>query len=130
MKFCFEGSLIGGGAQLRGDDAVVILEVIGLTLIAISAFTAVSYSQLIISGILIDGMILLLGLPNLIPIIGFFIDALESFIAYFIVNTIIGGIPGLILGFLAAFIVIIPGPIPLVTITFLVIKILLGLIGG
>lgn len=81
------------------------------------SFYGVPWWKIILVGILIDVIIYFTGM---IPFVGDVVGALLTFI---ICILIIGGLPGIILSAIAVSIALIPGPVPLVTVSFILIKI-------
>jgi len=78
----------------------------------------ISWWQLIIVGIIFDAIAFLTGM---LPIVGDILGA----ILIFIIATAIFGIKGLLLASLVTIIALIPGPIPLITISLIIMKLLM-----
>lgn len=108
--------------------AVAVIAALGTMMFAV---TKVSLFTLIMAGVAADAVSVLGGmvesagyLAGIVP--GVVISALEGLLCFFIVSIIVGGLLGALLGGLAGVIAMIPGPIPLNTVSFVGLKMLLG----
>ncbi len=106
--------LVKDGLLIFGATALFLVLLIGVNAFA---FAALPWGKLILASLLAD---LILFLSGWFPIVG---DILGGIIAFLIVWGITGSI---ILASTSLLIALIPGPIPLVTIGFIILKIALG----
>ncbi len=129
LIFLFFGTQVGlirkpGIIDLALAPIVIVLLSIVLAAFTLKEFAALSFGLILAAGIISDIISVIEGGFELIPVFGFIISLITSVLVFFLVSTVIGGLPGIILGSIASTIILIPGPIPLVTISFVLIKLI------
>jgi len=119
----------------KGKDLIpmifltIIVLFIGSFLAFGTALAVAPFWKILLIGIIADAVSYLTGLVDWAFPVGLLISILAGLFIWIVSVLLVGGVVGSILGALALIIIALPGPIPLVTVSFVVLKLLITFFG-